>query len=242
MASQRQIDANRRNAAGPHQMTDAGKQAVRGNAIRHGLATKIHVVLPGEDQDFFNEILESIRAEYAPASTHEEMLVHQIVENYWRIIRARNMETGNLICAEQDCARMFKTESFPADDLERNAQLGVAYSRCGKLFEKLNRYEATAERSYYRAIRELNKVQQNRQKREAVAGKPVADELQPETAPEIRSVPQNPPSPPNPVPQIGSDRQNPPSCTALDIHTARIKMSDAEFDEFLEEITAPPAL
>jgi len=29
MATQRQIEANRRNAAGPHQMTDAGKQAIR---------------------------------------------------------------------------------------------------------------------------------------------------------------------------------------------------------------------
>ena len=242
MATQRQIEANRRNAAGPHQMTDAGKQAIRGNAIRHGLAAKIHVVLPGEDQDFFNEILDSIRAEYAPATTHEELLVHQIVENYWRLIRARNMETGNLIAAEQDFARMCKTESFPADDLDRNAQLGVAYSRCGKMFEKLNRYEATAERSYYRAIRELAKVQQNRERRGMAGGKPVTDELEPEIAPEIRSVPQNPPSPPKPAPQIRSVPQKQPSYTAQDVQTARLKMSDAEFDEFLEEITAPPAL
>src|SRR3954471_264230 len=207
MASQRQIDANRRNAAGPHQMTDAGKQTVRGNAIRHGLACKIHVVLPGEDQAFFNEILDSLRAEYAPATTHEEMLVHQIVENYWRLIRARNMETGNLISAEQEYARIYKLESCPADDLERNSQLGTAYSRCGKMFEKLNRYEATAERSYYRAIRELAKVQQNRQKRRTAK---VTDDPQPESTPEIGSVPQNPPSPPEPAPQIGSDRQKPP--------------------------------
>jgi len=91
---------------------------------------------------------------------------------------------------------MFKVESFPADDLERNSQLGVAYSRCGKMFEKLNRYEATAERSYYRAIRELAKVQQNRERRGNGGGATVADELEPESAPEIGSVPQNPPSPP----------------------------------------------
>src|SRR4051794_24144702 len=188
MATERQIEANRRNAAGPHQMTEVGKQAVRGNAIRHGLASKVHVVLPGEDQDFFNEILASIRAEYAPVTTHEEMLVHQIVENYWRLIRARNMETGNLISAEQEYARIYKLESCSADDLERNSQLGTAYSRCGKMFEKLNRYEATAERSYYRAIHELAKVQENRRKREAGGGTTAANES--DTAMEIGSVPQ----------------------------------------------------
>jgi len=43
----------------------------------------------------YNEILESLREEYAPQSTQEEMLVNQITENYWRLIRARNMESGS---------------------------------------------------------------------------------------------------------------------------------------------------
>src|SRR5438046_1538907 len=34
MATQRQIEANRRNAAGPHQMSEKGKDVVRANAIR----------------------------------------------------------------------------------------------------------------------------------------------------------------------------------------------------------------
>ena len=62
MATARQIEANRRNAAGPHQMSEPGKQAIRGNAIRHGLATRIHLVLPGEDQSgplFLNTLLEA---------------------------------------------------------------------------------------------------------------------------------------------------------------------------------------
>ena len=155
-----------------------------------------------------------MRAEYAPATTHEELLVHQIVENYWRLIRARNMETGNLISAEQEYARIYKVESCPDDDLERNSQLGIAYSRCGKMFEKLNRYEATAERSYYRAIRELAKLQQNRERRGIAGGNTVAAEIEPESAPEIGSVPQKPPSPPKPAPQIRSVPKKPPTCTA----------------------------
>ena len=57
MASQRQIEANRRNAAGPHKMSEEGKEAVRNNAIRHGLAAKRHIVLRGEDQSFYDELL-----------------------------------------------------------------------------------------------------------------------------------------------------------------------------------------
>ena len=44
-ASARQIEANRRNAAGPHQMTEAGKQSVRANTLRHGLITRLHVAV-----------------------------------------------------------------------------------------------------------------------------------------------------------------------------------------------------
>ncbi len=230
MATARQIEANRRNAAGPHKMTDAGKQAVRGNAIRHGLAARVHVVLPGEDQNFYNEILESLRAEYAPSTTQEELLVHQIVENYWRLIRARNMESGSLLQVESDFASQYNVESGSADDLTRGAILGLALSKNGKMFDKLSRYETTAERSYYRAIRELQRIQQSRERRCPVtpAQEPLPEAIEPIAAPtptptEFRSVPQNRPNP-----------------THLDMEMAHMRMSETEFSSFLDEITAPP--
>ena len=234
MATARQIEANRRNASGPHNMTEAGKQAVRGNAIRHGLAARVHVVLPGEDQNFYNEILESLRAEYAPSTTQEELLVHQVVENYWRLVRARNMESGSFLEAEADFARQYGLETNPAGDLNRGAQLGMAFSRNGKLFDTISRYETTAERSYYRAIHELQRIQKskpNRDHREAVTSgpEPVLEVIQPETpaipTPEFRSVPQKRPNP-----------------THLDMERAEMSMSEAEFISFLDDITAPPSL
>ena len=94
MATAPQIEANRRNAAGPHQMSEKGKDAVRQNAVRHGLASKLHIVLPTEDQNAFDELLQALHAEYAPATTLEEVLVTQIAENYWKLLRARAMESG----------------------------------------------------------------------------------------------------------------------------------------------------
>jgi hypothetical protein len=224
MATARQISANRRNAAGPHKMTEAGKQAVRGNAIRHGLAARAHVLLPNEDQNFFNEILESLRAEHAPSGTQQELLVHQIAESYWRLQRARNMENASLMAVDEDFARVYDLEPAPANDLARNAQLGMAFSKNSKMFDKLNRYAASAERSYYRAIHELAKLQK---------------QIKPE--PETRSATQEA-HPAHAPAQIRSVPQKPPACTQRDMEIAAARMSADEFNELLNEITAPPPL
>jgi hypothetical protein len=159
-ASARQIEANRRNAAGPHKMTEAGKQAVRANAVRHGLTSHLHIVLEGEDQQFFEELRDSLLADYAPANTQETLLVHQIAEHYWRLLRARNMETASLSGSTQAFLVEFNiSDDQPGPD---PSHVALAYSQHDKLFARLGRYETTIERSYYRAIRELQKLQSSR--------------------------------------------------------------------------------
>lgn len=237
MATARQIEANRRNAAGPHTMTEAGKQAIKGNAIRHGLAARVHIVLPGEDPNFFQEILESLRLEYAPSTAQQELLVHQVVESYWRIIRARNMESGSFFEVEADFARQYGVKSNPAGDLNRAAQLAMAFSKNGKLFDKISRYETTAERSYYRAIHELQKIQKQDR-----AGKQLETPAQEITAPPQAIEPPAPAPVSAPAPEFRSVPQNRPTPTHLDMERAHMRMSEAEFDSFLDEITAPPSL
>jgi hypothetical protein len=199
-ASERQIEANRRNAAGPHNMTQAGKQSIRANALRHGLAAKLHVVLAGEDEQFYNEILESLREEYAPQSIQEEMLVNQIAENYWRLIRARNMESGSFKLGIKIQSEEYGINRVEPDDLLRGANLATTLSHHHEVFTRIARYETTAERSYYRAIRELDKLQnprqphQTRQPHQAdEMRKPTRALQEPGPDPEIRFVPQNGP-------------------------------------------------
>jgi hypothetical protein len=63
MTSERQKAANRANAlhsTGPK--TQEGKAVVRLNALRHGLLTR-DVVLPGENADAFEDLLNQVRAE-----------------------------------------------------------------------------------------------------------------------------------------------------------------------------------
>jgi hypothetical protein len=225
-ASARQIEANRRNAAGPHQMTEAGKQSLRTNALRHGLAAKLHVVLAGEDEKFYNEILESLREEYAPQSTQEEMLVGQIAENYWRLIRARNMESGSFKLGIKIEAEEYGFNRVEPDDLLRGANLATTLSHHHEIFARIARYETTADRSYYRAIRELDKLQNRRQQNSA------RQQAKTPPAPEIRSVQQNDPAA---ATEIRSVREYTPS----DIENAALPVSADAMLEFLDRFTSP---
>ena len=94
MTSERQIAANRANAlhsTGPK--TPEGKAAVRHNALRHGVLAR-DVVLPEEDLDAFEDLLNQVRAELSPVGRIEELLVDRIVNIMWRLGRSARMETA----------------------------------------------------------------------------------------------------------------------------------------------------
>jgi hypothetical protein len=232
MATQRQIEANQRNAAGPHKMSEEGKEAIRANAIRHGLAAKRHIVLRGEDESFFNEIINALLDDYAPANTQEEMLVHQIAEHHWRLLRARAMETAGFELNLDEFAKQYSEDPAKLTPLDHAATLAAGLDRFGSVNATVQRYETAAERSYYRAIRELAKLQKARKQEETR---------------ESRSVPQNtqsrqpdPVTTPLPTGEIRSVPKNPKQYTQRDMEMASASMSDKEFDALLDEITAPP--
>ena len=82
MTSDKQIDANRRNAlksTGPK--TPEGKDAVRLNALKHGLLSR-KTLLPGEDEEALREPDERLREELQPVGVLENLLVDRIVASY----------------------------------------------------------------------------------------------------------------------------------------------------------------
>ena len=94
MTSYRQIEANRRNAlksTGP--TTEAGKQASRRNAVRHGLTaeTVINALEDAEDYKAFEAV---VSADYDAQSAVERELVLRLTSVLWRLRRATTMETG----------------------------------------------------------------------------------------------------------------------------------------------------
>jgi hypothetical protein len=94
MTSYRQIEANRRNAlksTGPK--TEAGKQASRRNAVRHGLTAET-VISALEDAEDYKAFEVAITADYDAQSAVERELVLRLASILWRLRRATTMETG----------------------------------------------------------------------------------------------------------------------------------------------------
>jgi hypothetical protein len=94
MTTEKQIEANRRNAlksTGPK--TPQGKDAVRLNALKHGLLSR-ESLLPEENEEALRELEELMRNELQPVGVLENLQVERIVSCYWRLRRLGRVEAG----------------------------------------------------------------------------------------------------------------------------------------------------
>ena len=102
--SQRQLEANRRNAqkcTGPK--TTAGKKRSRLNAVKHGLTAQIPV-LPGEDPAQFHARVDGYKTDLQPRGTLENDLVEQMAQQAWQIDRALTADAARLTIKIQTAA------------------------------------------------------------------------------------------------------------------------------------------
>jgi len=166
MATQKQIDANRRNAqlsTGPR--TPEGKAAVRLNALRHGLRART-VVLPGEDRQEFYRLCDLLEQEWQPRTSTELFYLEQMAVSQWKLTR---MEVG-----EADVYREVT-----------GAKVQIP------LLDRIWQAQCRMERSFARAQRELERIQTSRSfqaqqpQEDLIAGEAVDGEsdLKPEAEP-----------------------------------------------------------
>jgi hypothetical protein len=104
--SQKQLEANKRNAPKGGVKTSEGKAIVKYNALKHGLLAKEVVITVGEgaeNPEEFNSLLVDLKAQLSPVGTLEEMLVEKIAVAFWRLRRAYRYEVG-LIRQDLDTA------------------------------------------------------------------------------------------------------------------------------------------
>jgi hypothetical protein len=164
MASQKQIDANRRNAqksTGP--ITEAGKAVARFNALRHGMTAE-SAVLPYEDHLAYAMLREGLLSHYAPANIAEELLVDVVANSYWRLLRARRVETSTMKLGIQ--ALKQRNGLNPAPSTKDDDALAVFFTDDNDNMRNQERYHSTIERSYFRAVQTLRKVQNDRLREE----------------------------------------------------------------------------
>jgi hypothetical protein len=214
MATEKQVQANRRNAlksTGPK--TQTGKAVASKNAMRHGLLAR-DVVIKGEDPEAFNAMQEALVLELTPEGAIEEQLVDRIAAAFWRLRRLGRVEADifefeAISRAHSDAkAELRKLEdehredSFPRLDQstaerdepkaykaamakisatakalsEMSPSLGAAFisdAKASNSLSKLSRYETAIERSLYRALKELEWLQQARVPKEPVLSEAV---------------------------------------------------------------------
>jgi hypothetical protein len=100
LATERQIEANRRNATnatGP--TTSEGKKKVAQNSTKHGLTAKNSILLQEESWNDYQTLQGLVRNDLRPIGVLEQELVGRIVDIMWRLRRAGLIETGVLTYA-----------------------------------------------------------------------------------------------------------------------------------------------
>ena len=140
MSSQSQIEANRANAqlsTGPR--SPEGKAASSQNARTHGLTSKDLVILPHEQDDFLNFQIE-FTGQIKPIGALELTSFDNLLHAAWNMRRIRCLE-----------AQLSESGIDPLSD-PNLAQECARYAR----------YFGRAEKSYYRALRELRTLQADR--------------------------------------------------------------------------------
>ena len=146
-ASPSQIAANRENAklsTGP--VTPEGKLAVSQNRRSHGLLGAFGI-LPNERLSVFDDLVQSVHQEYNPQTDTERRLADSIVQHYWLMQRAIRLQEALL----QSVAADPVTTAISADNQKLSLFL---------------RYQTTHERAFYKALNELQKLRNEKRKRE----------------------------------------------------------------------------
>ncbi len=148
MTTPEKVVANQSNSlksTGPR--TPEGKAVASRNALRHGLLSR-ETVLPCEKREDLESFRSRLWETVQPAGELEELLFDRLVSAAWRLRRAVVVESGLLDGV---------SDGFP--DKSQAWKVAREWIGSAHYVQTVNRYEAALERSFYRALRELQRLQ-----------------------------------------------------------------------------------
>lgn len=160
MSTQKQIDANRRNArhsTGPR--TSEGRTISRLNAYQHGLTGHIDVMTE-EQRTARDAFHASIVASLNPAGAFEEQLAHSIADAHWRLNRVAVIE-NNIFAAEADHQERSET-AVELPDIDRALASARAFTEHPERFQLLTVYEMRLHRKAQGDLKQLRDMQEAR--------------------------------------------------------------------------------
>jgi hypothetical protein len=149
------MENNQPKQGGPK--TNEGKAVSRYNALKHGLLSK-EVLLENEDTEAFAEFSEALSEELKPVGPFEETLVDRIISCYWRLRRAVYVEKNTMDWYETD-REAFVMVTETEEQIKRK---NIKNILANESIENILRYETTIERSLFRALHELERLQAKR--------------------------------------------------------------------------------
>jgi hypothetical protein len=153
-ASEAQIRANRANSlksCGPK--TVEGKEKSRANALKHGL-TGAGVALTVEDTAEVERMFTAFEADFRPSDEMGRLLIRRAATCAVRMERAVLQETAAL--SERVLAAQAEAEANGEDPIEAGHRAMFDPSKEACLARK---YEAAAERGFFRAIKEFRQLE-----------------------------------------------------------------------------------
>jgi hypothetical protein len=211
MISERQLEANRRNAVKSHgPITPEGRAAVRLNALKHGF-TAAEIILPTvEEKIDFEQFRFSFEEEYKPVGPTEQVLVEDIITARWRLNRIRKMEPG-FFSLRLEVMNDKIQDDFSALDPQAHLALVVRDdAQYPDTYGKMSRYEARFERTFYKALKELQRLQALRAAvsdsgNGTVSQNPISPDPDPPPPPSAQSLARDPePATPPPAPNAAN--------------------------------------
>ena len=135
MASDRQIQANRRNAQrskGPQ--TKEGKAKSSRNALKHGWTAE-RMLLDDENAEHFEALCDELRSELKPVGLREEMCVDRLAQTQWRSMRVPGYEAAILKWIKQ-------ADDHPVMHYKFKRSALLDFVLRSDAFAKLGRHEA----------------------------------------------------------------------------------------------------
>lgn len=229
MATEKQIEANRKNAqlsTGPR--TPEGKSNVSMNALKHGLRAEEFQLLPTEKPEEFAARLDGWNRFYNPANPVEADMVHKAVILSWLVDRALYYEGSYLSERVMGAIDASERDGLDLQATIRAADL-ASYDPSPE-GEKRRRYQFALRRDLHRSLGELSKLPARPPQpidgipsANAEAAEVVVDRGNPESvvAQQHSPVAENAPCPPK---SAAPNKANPPAPTKID------------FEEILREI------
>lgn len=160
MATEKQIEANRRNAkksTGPK--TEEGKAVASQNSLTHGLTVSRvskRILIADEDREGFEAFREDMLSEYSPVGPMEYVLTERIIGLAWRLRRSERMQTEAIeTLISKTNSGTEKTD--PASDMSLG-RISLEDFADTRVIERLSVYELRMERALFKTHLELQRL------------------------------------------------------------------------------------